>query len=222
MTGVFLQVRLGSSRLPRKALAQIGEAPVVALAMRSLRRLPASVHAILTDPDSEDELRPIAESEGFSTVVGSPDNVLERYVRAADAFGVDEIVRATGDNPLVSPLLASLAVRARRALEADYFGFDGLPLGTGVEAVRSSALKQALAETDSDYDREHVCPYLYNHPDAFRCVREDAPPAFRLRDARVTIDTAKDLERVRGLFARCGDGGPVPLRRLIRCLEAGE
>ena len=48
-TGVFLQVRLGSRRLPRKALLPLGDSTVIRQAMRALRRVPAGVHALLTD-----------------------------------------------------------------------------------------------------------------------------------------------------------------------------
>lgn len=219
LTGVFLQARMGSARLPGKALALIGDLPVVAHAMRALRRLPVSVHALLTDTESEGSLEPVASQCGFSVFTGSADDVLDRYDCAASHYGVTEIVRATGDNPLVSASLARMAVARRRELNADYFAFDGAPLGTGVEIVLAAAIARANRESQSTYDHEHVCPYLYRSDAMFRSFREVVPPAFEFPDARVTIDTREDLERVRQLFADLYDGAPVECLPLVKFLK---
>ncbi len=220
MTGVFVQVRLGSIRLPGKALLEIEDRPAIEHAMRSLRRLPASVHALLTDAASESRLSPHASRCGFRVFAGPREHVLERYVLAARRFGVDEIVRATGDNPLVSWELARMAVAERRRRDADFLAYDGPPLGTGVEVVRAAALERALDESTDPFDAEHVSPYLYRNPDRFRCVRLVAPPAYRAAEARVTLDTPEDYERIMALMRAVYDGTPVPVIRLVRWLNA--
>jgi spore coat polysaccharide biosynthesis protein SpsF len=186
--------------------------------MASLRRLPAAYHVLVTDESSAGRLRPYARRCGFELFVGPKDDVLQRFVRAGRRFGTDEVVRATGDNPLVSWELARLAVMRRRALDADYFGFDGPPLGTGVEVVRFEALERADRETSSAYDREHVTPYLYTHSELFRIVRETAPAAYCEPNARVTLDTIDDYRYLETAFDALYDGNPVALTRLVRWL----
>ena len=44
MTAVFLQVRLGSTRFPRKALAELAGRTVIEHAMHALREVPADRH----------------------------------------------------------------------------------------------------------------------------------------------------------------------------------
>ncbi|MFW5813843.1 MAG: cytidylyltransferase domain-containing protein [Spirochaetota bacterium] len=221
MTGVFLQARLGSSRLANKALLELGGYAVVEHAMRSLRRLPAARHVLLTDEASAALLRMRAERCGFELFVGPEDNVLERFVLAAREYGVEEVVRATGDNPLVSWELARMAVALRRRERADYVGYDGPPLGTGVEVVTTSALETALSESDDSYDLEHVSPYLYRTTGRFTVVRVPAPPAYCLPNARVTLDTPDDYAALVRLFDRIYDGTPVPVLRLVRTLRDG-
>jgi len=222
VTGIFLQVRLDSSRLPNKALLELGGRSVIEHAMRSLRRVPASVHAIVTDAASRPLLEPRARRSGFETFVGPEENVLERYVLAARHFGVQTVVRATGDNPLVSWELARMALAAGCACDSDYFGFDGPPLGTGVEVVRATALERAVRETQEAYDREHVTSYLYRHPDRFAAVRLRAPEAYCLPHARVTLDTADDYTRLCALFEAIYRNTPVPVLRLVRELRKAE
>jgi spore coat polysaccharide biosynthesis protein SpsF len=220
MTGVFLQVRLSSSRLPNKALLELAGKSVIAHAMDSLRRLPASVHAVLTDSASAPLLEDVADRCRFQLFVGSPTNVLERYVAAARHYGVSEVVRATGDNPLVSWELARMAVARRRQRGADYFGFDGPPLGTGVEVCRAEALSAALRETDDEYDLEHVTPYLYRAATRFVAIREDAPFAYLLPQARVTLDTTDDYLLLQSTMKSVYDGSSIAVMRLVKHLKS--
>jgi len=222
MTGVFLQVRLGSSRLPNKALLELDGKTMIEHAMHSLKRVPATVHAILTDPDSQALLTPRAREWGYDVFVGSREDVLQRYVTAARHYGVDEIVRATGDNPLVSWELARLLVKLFRETEADYAGFDGPPLGTGVEVLRRVALERAIIESSDPYDHEHVAPFLYRNPHRFLCQRVAAPPAYCYPSARVTVDTVQDYQRVREVFRGIAGPRPVPVLRLVRWLKAND
>jgi spore coat polysaccharide biosynthesis protein SpsF len=219
VTGVFLQVRLDSTRLPNKALLELGGKTVIEHAMLSLRRVPASVHAIVTDRASRELLEPRASKCGFVTFVGPQEDVLERYVLAARAFAVEHVVRATGDNPLVSWELARMALREYLQRGADYCGFDGPPLGTGVEIVRAAALERSIRETGSRYDREHVTPFVYRHPHAFTVFRLPAPPAYCLPNARVTLDTAEDYRFLCSVFDALYRGSPVPIFRLTRWLR---
>jgi spore coat polysaccharide biosynthesis protein SpsF len=219
LTGVFLQVRLDSSRLPNKALLELGGRSVIEHAMLSLKRVPASVHAIVTDSSSRSLLESRARRCGFETFVGPDQNVLERYVLAARHFGVATVVRATGDNPLVSWELARLALAELRRRDADYCGYDGPPLGTGVEIVSATSLERAVRETVSSYDREHVTPYLYRHPELFAAFRLPCPEAYCLPHARVTLDTHEDYRRLRLIFEEVYAGAPIPLLRLVRMLR---
>ncbi len=219
MTGIFLQVRLDSSRLSNKALLELGGRSVIEHAMLSLKRVPASVRAIVTDSASRSLLEPRASRCGFDIFVGPEENVLERYVLAARHFGVTTVVRATGDNPLVSWELARQALAELRRRQADYCGYDGPPLGTGVEIVRVAALERAVRETRSSYDCEHVTPYIYRHPGLFRAFRIPAPAAYCLPHARVTLDTPEDYRRLCTIFDELHMDAPVPVLRLVRWLR---
>lgn len=220
--GVFLQVRLDSTRLPNKALLELGRRSVIEHAMLSLRRVPAAVHAILTDAGSRDLLEPRAKRCGFRTFVGPEENVLERYVLAAREYRVDHIVRATGDNPLVSWELARMVIAEHLRRDADYCGYDGPPLGTGVEVVRAAALERAVRETRSRYDREHVTPFVYRHPHEFSVFRIPAPAAYCLPHVRVTLDTPQDYRFLCRVFDLLHEGTPLPVHRLVTWLRSEE
>jgi spore coat polysaccharide biosynthesis protein SpsF len=217
--GVFLQARLGSTRLPGKALLPLGGTTVLQLAMRALARVEAQVHALLTEPASERAFAPLARAEGFALFVGSEQDVLDRFCRAAERFGVQRLVRATGDNPLVSAAqVRSLLERhGREGWQLSHYL--GPPLGTGVEAVETEALAQAGAEAREPYEREHVTPYLYRHRERFRVAEPACPAAWHLPEARLTLDTAADYELLKGLFAALYRGQPLETGELVAWLK---
>lgn len=214
-TGVFLQARLGSARLPRKALLPLAGLFSVEHAMMALRGLSADVHALLTDEASYSELQPLAHKWGFVTFQGPPDDVLARYALAARHYRVERIVRATGDNPLVSVTLAEALLRLHRAERADYSAFDGAPIGTGVEAVEAEALLAADREAEDPYEREHVCPFLYRRPDRFAIHRPPVPRDLRLPSASVTLDTPEDYRFLTRLFDELYEGKPLDTHRVV-------
>jgi len=144
---------------------------------------------------------------GYLTFAGPKDDVLLRFRLAAERHGVDTIIRATGDNPLVSYELADALSERACETNADYAGYTGMPVGFGVEVIRFEALAAADALATSPYDREHVCPYLYGHPERFNVDRPACPATHAMPDARVTVDTGADYERVSRMF---GDLGPDP------------
>ncbi len=216
--GVLLQVRLDSTRLPKKALLTLGGKAVVSLAMEALKRVPADEYVLLTDDESSQVLSEYAEAAGFEVFTGPKDDVLQRYAMAIRHYDLDIVIRATGDNPLVSGECAAEILKLYQRRKVDYSGFYGLPVGTGVECVRAEALLQAEQDAVSDYDREHVCPYLYNNPQKFIIYRPSAPEECFAPDIRVTLDTEKDYRRLKAIFHGLYTGAPISTEQLIRGL----
>ncbi len=214
MTGIVLQARVGSTRLPAKALLPLGDSTLVGQAMRRLNLVPAELRVLATDEASAASLGPEAEREGFELLVGPAEDVLARYCLAIRRYGIDTLLRATGDNPLVSHELAArlLEHRAGRppAARADYSSYLGMPVGMGVEVVAATALLRAEAEARQASQREHVCPYLYEHPELFSIDRPEVSPEYFLPGARVTVDTAADYEQVREAYAALYEGEVIP------------
>jgi len=215
-TGIFVQVRLGSTRLPSKALLPLRGGNLIAHVMRSLARVPADERALLTDSASAEALTPFADAEGFKLFAGSPEDVLARYCDACRRYGVDRVVRACGDNPLTSPALAReiMAFHARK--RADLSHYLGCPWGTGVEVVESGALFEAEREATDPVEREHITTYHYRHPERFSILEEQAPAGMRAQDARVSIDTREDYERVRRMFEDLYAGAPIEADEVVR------
>jgi spore coat polysaccharide biosynthesis protein SpsF len=220
LTAIVLQARLDSTRLPGKSLLLLDGKPLVFRVMQALNLVPASLRILACPEDSFSSFEPLAEDAGFQIIAGPKENVLERFCMAVRRFSITRLIRATGDNPFVFTDAAAAINTEAMALNADYSSYSGIPTGAGVESVSARALLRAETEASSPYEQEHVCPYLYNHPELFRLHRPLAP--LRWQDAdhliRLTVDTGEDYDRARELYAALKDDpqryfGPVIIKR---------
>ncbi|GMO47273.1 MAG: hypothetical protein Pg6C_09440 [Treponemataceae bacterium] len=200
VTGVIVQCRLSSARLPRKALLPILGAPVFSWTLRAMKKVNADAYIAAVDEDSFAELAPIAASEGFECVAGPRDDVLARFCIAIQTYKLDTVVRATADNPFLFYEAASESLALFETLKPDYLTFTSLPHGCGVEIFSAAALLKANGRADaSAYEREHVGPALYNHAGEYDCRFVPPPPEYAHPEWNTSIDTADDYCRAKRL-----------------------
>ncbi|MDX9898957.1 MAG: NTP transferase domain-containing protein [Spirochaetia bacterium] len=202
--GLIVQMRIDSSRLPGKALLELGDTNLAGMVMRRLRTIEADHYILATDRDGALQLASSALDAGFTVFEGPKDDVLGRFALAIEAFSLDTVLRATGDNPFVSKHLADMAIAASQELDADYTGLTGMPVGMGIEVVQASALLNSASLARTEHEREHVCPYLYEHPRAFKIARLPCPAEYHMPEGRLTVDTAEDYRRAKNIVAALG------------------
>ena len=207
-TVVVIQARMSSSRLPGKVLMPLAGESMLARVVRRVggaRRVDRVLVATSTAA-GDDPVAGEAARLGVDCFRGSLNDVLDRFLQAARWAGADRVVRVTADCPLIDPGLIDRVVDALAGDRADYasnFLERAYPRGLDCEAMTLAALAAAGEEADQPYQREHVTPYLYQHPEKFRlasvrCGRD-------LAAMRWTVDTAEDLEFVRGVYGLLGD-----------------
>jgi spore coat polysaccharide biosynthesis protein SpsF len=218
---VILQARMGSRRLPGKVLSEIAGRPLIEHCIDRLVR--ASVGPVIlatTDQPADDGLVRLAERFGIRVCRGPEDDVLQRFGLVADYLDARFFIRATADNPAVDIDAPARVVAAIESAGADHVVEAGLPVGAAVEAVRTAALYQAVAQARTPYDREHVTPFLYRNPGRFLALRPDAPPPLRRPDVRLTVDTSADLAFMRQVLSRAAaKGEPASLAAIIAAAD---
>ena len=116
---VLIPARLASSRLPRKALADIGGIPMI---VRVARRAAASSAARVVVAADDDEIVAACSDHGVAALLTSKAHASgsDRIAEASVALGLgdDEIVvNVQGDEPLIEPALidACAALLAERS-----------------------------------------------------------------------------------------------------------
>ncbi len=218
VTGIFLQARLRSERLPGKALLKLKGLTVIEHAMSALGLVRADVHALLTDEESAADLERYAHKWNFKLFAGPSLDVLKRYCLAAERFGVSRVVRATGDNPLVSAELTRLNLEYHEQKRADLSRFRGAPLGTGVEVVETGALNRSRAESGDVYEHEHITTHILRNQQIYKVYEPPCPAACRLPQARVTLDTVKDFKILEAIFTALYRHKPIETVELVAWL----
>jgi|SRR5580704_5013758 spore coat polysaccharide biosynthesis protein SpsF len=203
-----VQARMGSSRLPGKVLMDLGGETVLARVVRRLRRS-ALLDAILiatTHSALDDAIVSECERLEVGCFRGSEDNVLDRYYRAAQVCGAEVLVRITSDCPLIDPELVDETIRTFHDQQADYASntiVHTYPRGLDTEVFSRVALARAWSEASQPYEREHVTPYFYEHPELFRIASTRGRADYS--QFRWTLDTAEDLQLIREIYSRFGN-----------------
>lgn len=201
----ILQARASSSRLPGKVLAMILGQPMLARQIERLRRSHSIDRLVVatSDDDSDNALAALCAKLGVACYRGSLNDVLARFHGAYSACGpAQHVVRLTGDCPLIDPAIVDLVVDAHLTSGADYTTNAiqaTWPDGQDVEVMRAGTLLRAFAEARLASEREHVTPYIYNHPELFRI--NHVKGARDLSALRWTVDEAADLAMVREIYA---------------------
>jgi spore coat polysaccharide biosynthesis protein SpsF len=210
---------MGSSRLPGKVLARIGTRTILAHCIHRLRQSGLPVIVATSAQPADDAVLHEAGECGVDTFRGSETDVLARYLGAAAAFSLSEVVRATADNPFVDPDGPQRVLRFRQRVAADHVVECGLPVGAAVEAVSVDALTRAAAIVTDPYDREHVTS-LVRRDTRFRALRAVAPGYLRRPGLRLTVDTETDLDFARDVYSRLESGVDSPLSVVIKTADS--
>jgi spore coat polysaccharide biosynthesis protein SpsF len=218
---IILQARMGSTRLPGKALALVAGKSLLEHCICRLRAKSGLPVILATTTLAEDDvLVAMAERLGVPFVRGAENDVLSRYVLAAATFDVLEVIRATADNPAVDMDAPRRTLDLLQRTKSDYVVERGLPIGAAVEAVSASALFLASASTNDPYDREHVTPFIRRERQflSLDCL---APGSLRRPKLRLSVDTADDLTFLRQVMAQVAmsDGAPAPLESIIAAAD---
>jgi spore coat polysaccharide biosynthesis protein SpsF len=156
-----------------------------------------------SDHPSDDILAATLAGAGLDLVRGPLEDVLGRFLKVIETLGLTgDMVRLTADCPLADPDVIDACIDLRREGGFDYASNGQVrtwPRGLDVEAFTVEALQRAGAEAVSDYDREHVTPWLYRPGSPFR--RGDLVQARDDSALRWTVDLPEDFAFVERVYA---------------------
>ncbi len=221
-TLAIVQARMGSTRLPGKILMDLaGETVLARVVRRSCRAALVDQVVVATSVSTKDD-KVVSECVrlGVEHFRGSETDVLDRYYHCAEAFSAQTVIRITADCPVIDPALVDLTICAFRQKPCDYASnalVPSYPRGLDVEVFTMSALTRAWHDARKPYEREHVTPYLYEHPELFRLISVNA--GRNHSDLRWTLDTVEDLKLLRAIHARLGERDDFCWQDVLQIVE---
>lgn len=211
-TVAIIQARMGSTRLPGKVMKTLCGRTVLAHVVSRVRACPLVDEVVVATTLSADDDAIAREAArcGVGVFRGSEEDVLSRYYHAAAERRADVVVRITSDCPLFDPklleeMLCRFLSRRRNVPAPDYLSNSlerSYPRGLDAEIMTFDALAKAWREGTEPYQREHVTPYIYQHPELF--ILENYGNLEDLSFHRWTLDTDDDLRLIAKIYAALG------------------
>jgi spore coat polysaccharide biosynthesis protein SpsF len=231
-TGIIIQARVGSSRLPFKVLLPFDHSrAIIEIILQMLKEKASNIPVVLatSDNDSDEVLCKVAKEMGVQCFRGPEDDVLERFILTAKHFGFDQVIRICADNPFLDVDGTLKLLDFQNKTEFDYIAYRvgvNTPsikshLGFWGELVSINALKRVKSLTNEALYREHVTNYIYAHEGQFKIHWVNAPEIVSSRtDIRLTIDDQEDFNMGKEIFYKMKeDGTAFELENMINFLD---
>lgn len=208
-TVAIIQARMGSARLPGKVLRSLRGKSILGHVIDRVRSSEAIDEMVVatTDLPADDALAALVPTLGVTLFRGSEDDVLSRYYFAARAAKADTVIRVTSDCPLFNggvlrTMIEEFAAARRRGEQLDYLSNTltrTYPRGLDAEIFDFAALERTQREATQPFEREHVTPYIYCHPERFALRNHAGAPD--LSHQRWTLDTDDDWQLIEAIYA---------------------
>lgn len=222
MIGCIIQARMGSSRLPGKVMMEVNEENNVLDFVINQIKNASMVDEIVVATSNliEDEIIvEYLEKQSVKTFLGNPTDLLDRYFQCAKKFSYEIIVRITADNPLIDPKIVDVVIEEFENKNFDYVTNSltkTFPHGTEVEVFSFNSLKDAWKNAKLPSEREHVTPYIKNHPEKFRIFNVENDKDYS--QYRWTVDHLNDLKLVREIIKKI-ESRPILIQDIVGLLK---
>jgi len=204
---ILIFARMDSTRLPGKALADLGGRPLLGRVLDRVRRASRCPRIVVATSDRvlDDPIFNFANAEGVEIFRGDCADVAGRALACCDVLDLDHFVRISGDSPFIPPELIDQVIEAGKTADADLVTNvhpRTWPAGASVEVIRINALRRAHPHMTAQ-EKEDVTVHFYSSPEVWRIVNVSASDELFL-GVRLTVDTAVELERARAIVSRLG------------------
>lgn len=182
--GIIVFSRMGSKRLPGKALKKLGNISLIERVIRRAKCCGYKVILATTEAIEDDPLEQMAASLEIDCFRGDAQNVLKRAVDAAQKHGLKYFARLCGDRPLFSIEEIKLGIDLARDFSLSENNYNpelitnyiyGRKIkGLTTEIVNTRALFDVLSRSNTDAHFEHVTTYFYQNPSLYNifCIKQ--------------------------------------------------
>ena len=220
-SAIFIAVRMKSTRLPQKALLKIqGRTVIEHLIDRLKTAKEPDVIVLCTSVNSDDAiLVDVAKKNGIEGFQGSEDDKLDRFLGAADKYGIDLIAAVDGDDILCDAVHIDKTIQTLAATGADMVMCDKLPLGAACNGIKVSALRKVI-QMKGESDTEVWGKYFTDNKSFKVLDLEISEKAFNRPDIRLTLDYQEDFNLFKTIFDELYVTGKVfSLKEIVKLFD---
>lgn len=205
MIGIITQARLGSTRLPKKIFKEVKGLSLLQHQVNRVSKLNIPLFVATTTEPADELVEKYCKEKGIKVFRGSEQNVLERFYKCAKYFGLSTIIRITSDCPLIAPELIQKGVEMFKANKQDNLYISNIiertfPRGFDFEIFTFNLLERAYLEATEDYEKEHVTPFIWQHPKKRGTKLMHLKATEDNSRFRITLDTDDDFKLIKKLI----------------------
>lgn len=197
-TGVIVQARMGSSRLPGKILKDFEGKTLLEHIIGRLKRMKSEACIIIATSESkkDDEVELFCKTKQVRCFRGDELNVLKRYYNCAIEYSFDDIVRMTGDNPFPDIEELDKLITFHQENHMDFSeNFSVLPIGVGMEIMSFKALEESFYHATLPKHFEHVDEYILDNLAYYRHATVKVSKEKNRPEIRLTVDDIQDYQK---------------------------
>jgi spore coat polysaccharide biosynthesis protein SpsF len=204
MTGIIIQARINSTRLPGKAMKMLLGKPLLYYSYKrsTFAKYADKVIIATSTNKSDDIIEKWCIKNNIDYFRGSENDLIDRYYHAASEYRLDRIVRVTSDNPFVMPEILDLGIILNKFYDYDIITAKlnnrTLPYGLGTMCLTYKTLEKAYLLSEKSEEREHVLPYFIRNREKFKFHEFNYP--YDYGKVRLSVDYQKDFDIARKLL----------------------
>jgi spore coat polysaccharide biosynthesis protein SpsF len=213
---LIIQARMSSTRLPGKSMMPLADKPLVYRMVERLKNCKKIDEIVIATSDQQEDqvLVELAKELEVSYFQGNLLDVRDRYLKAAEKFQADFIIRIPADNPM--PDSNEIDKLVEFHLEHNPTGFSsnlaqvnnsGYLDGIGAEIFSTKLLQEAVARSSSETVKEHVHRNFFDYStqtqvDASWCPVSSpkAPQELQRPDIVLDVNTMEDYLKIKKIY----------------------
>ena len=222
MTGIIIQARMGSTRLPGKILKTINDRTLLDHIIDRLAALQEKATVVIATSTlpGDDKVEEFCKQKGVLCFRGSESNVLSRYYECAREQGFDHIVRLTADNPFVDVEEVDRLIAFHKECGNEFTeSFSQLPIGVGAEIFSFPALAEDMEKATMPHHFEHVDEYILENMELFKTGTLPVAEEKRKPDVRLTVDTEEDYQKACYIASHSRTGLATTQEAILLCSQ---
>jgi spore coat polysaccharide biosynthesis protein SpsF (cytidylyltransferase family) len=213
---LIIQARMSSTRLPSKSMMPLADKPLVYRMVERLKNCKKIDEIVIATSDqSEDQvLVELAKELDVSSFQGNLLDVRDRYLKAAEKFQADFVIRIPADNPMPDANEIDKLIEFHLGNNSSGFSSNLAQVnnseyldGIGAEIFSTKLLQESVARSSSDTAKEHVHRNFFDYStqtpvDSSWCpiASPKAPAELRRPDIILDVNTMDDYIKIKRIY----------------------
>ena len=214
---IYIQARVNSTRFPKKILKKIDGKTIFEILVKRLELVSNSEIFLITGSHLlNNELIDEAEKMNISYFSGDENNILNRFYNASQKFSTQNIIRITGDCPLIDFGLVNEATKIFSQQKIDLllnYIPRTYPHGFDFEIFTANVLENSRNNVYNKYDDENLFLSTFMNP-VHQMIKSKNLVHYKMKNnidnsnIRLTLDHLDDLKLISSIYQKLHKRNP--------------